>query len=121
MEFCLFLVRRGYVTAEQAIEVFEQQVRRREPIGRLALKGGVITVRQVVKILESQALAHPRQRFGDTGVALGFMTDDQVQELLRKQYQLIPQVEELLVDQGTLSYDEVEQAREQFQARIQAA
>lgn len=105
--FGRFLLRRGLLRPEQLIDALDRQRREQEPIGRIALHRRILRVRDVVAILDRQALA-PHLRFGEIGVALGVLTEDQVAQLLGLQQLTRPPIGEVLVGMGVLTAEQLE-------------
>jgi len=85
LEFIVYLYREGVLDAVEGMAVLDRALQRREPIGRIAVREGILTVKEVVKVLEAQAGTSPRVRFGEAAVRLGFMTQGDLEWMLRNQ------------------------------------
>lgn len=121
MDFLIFLVRDGWLTAEQGFALLELQQRQRPVLGKLALQRGRLRVSQISAILSTQATEAPPRRFGDIAISLGFLTPDTLDLLLREQASLTPSLDTLLQQSGWLSEDALARARQIFALRRQAA
>lgn len=117
MRFILHLVDSGQITPEQAVEGLREHFESTPPLGKLALFSGKMTVRQVVHVLDLQ-VERPQERFGELAVAEGFMTEDDVQELLKRQNSMRRSVEQVLTEQGAISPEALELQKNRW--RLQA-
>jgi hypothetical protein len=74
---CLLdMLQRGSLSSTRVATVARQRKSARTRIGKLALRAGMLTVRQIFTIVEQQSFTE--RPFGETAVALGFMTQDDV-------------------------------------------
>ena len=110
MKFCLYLKNKGLITAEQLVAAIEVQHDKLTPIGQLAIEEGVLSARNVFKVLRCQSDL-PHERFGGVAVELGLMTRDQLEQLLTLQASRKPPLLEILIRQGAVS---TAQANEQL-------
>jgi hypothetical protein len=81
MKFGLYLKNKGVISAEGLIAALEYQQSRMPPVGQLALEEGVLSARQVFKILHGQS-GLPHERFGEVLVHLRILSQPQVDEEL---------------------------------------
>ena len=96
-----YLVQQGKVSAEAFAQAAWLHYQSRLPIGKLALKKGVLKMHQVFEILgESKKKNKP---FGETAIALGYMDEDQLARLLMLQQRMATPVDELLEEAGAWS------------------
>jgi len=102
MKFGLYLKNKGIITAEQLVAALEVQHDRLTPIGQLAMEEGILSARNVFKVLRCQSDL-PHERFGDMAVELGLMTRDQLELLLAVQASRKPPLLDILIRQGALS------------------
>lgn len=102
MHFGLYLKKKGIVTAEQLVDALEVQHSDLVRIGQLAIEEGILSVREVFKVLRCQSDL-PNERFGEIAVDLGLMTKDQLQHLLMVQSNRKPPLVEVLVDREVLT------------------
>ncbi len=84
MQFGLYLVKHGMITANQFAQALEAQLASRPQIGALAIEAGKLSVKQVFSILRTQADT-PHQLFGQLAIQAGFMTEDELVVLLYQQ------------------------------------
>ena len=99
MRFGVYLMRRDVITADQLVEALEEQLKRQPPLGQLAIEEGVLTVREVVEVLQLQAKL-ASTRFGDAAMQLGVLTREQVADLLMQQTDRIPPLTDIVAELG---------------------
>ncbi len=85
LEFIVFLYQRGRIDAVEAMMVMDRALQRRPAIGRIAVREGLLTVKEVMAILSAQAGQSPRRKFGETAVQMGFLSADDLRFLLAAQ------------------------------------
>jgi hypothetical protein len=78
------------------------------PVGQLAMEEGVLSARQVFKILRCQTDL-PHERFGDVAVSMSLMTPAELQRLLLIQWERKPPLAEVLVALRLLSQTQVDE------------
>ena len=105
--FGTHLVERGLISADNLVAAMEEQVRQKPPIGRLALREGVLLVEQVWEILSLQAdhwlkEPPPHRRFGEIATSLGYLAPSDVTRLMDLQSRETPSLGEVLVKLGIL-------------------
>ena len=66
-------------------------------------------MKQVFQVFEEQA-GNERARFGEIAVVLGYITSDELDELLADQVRHRPPIGELLVDTGALTREQLDAA-----------
>ncbi len=84
LDFARFLHDRGLLSAEAAASVRERSHNERLQIGQVLVMNGVMSLRQVMQVLEAQA-EHPQVRFGELAVMLGHLTTVELEGALRQQ------------------------------------
>jgi len=84
MQFGLYLVKHGMITANQFVQALEAQLASRPQIGALAIETGKLSVKQVFGVLRSQA-DMPQEMFGELAVKSGAMAEDELIVLLYHQ------------------------------------
>lgn len=100
-ETALHLLSREVATLEQ-IEAAVAVLRKTRPLlGKLALNEGKLTMPQVFRILEEQAMT--KEYFGEIAVRLGYLDEATLNELLRMQRECSPTLADVLVEQGVIS------------------
>ncbi|MGH1343635.1 MAG: hypothetical protein ACRBN8_18905 [Nannocystales bacterium] len=83
-DFCTFLVDRGLMEPSDAEDVRARAASERTPIGQLLVMRGVLSVRQVMTLLELQADL-PGVRFGELALRVGYVTTVQLEDALKFQ------------------------------------
>jgi hypothetical protein len=106
MHFGLYLRRKGTISADQLVCALESQVNNLVPIGQLALEEGLLSARDIFRVLQAQS-GSPAERFGDLAVEMGLMTRDQVMRLLMVQADRRPKIADILVEQGVLNREQL--------------
>ena len=107
MKFGLYLKKKGVITAEELVSAFDYQQSRMPPVGQLAMEEGVLSARQVFKVLRCQS-GIPHERFGEVAVGMGMMTPAELQRLLMIQWERKPPLAEVLVTLRLLSASQVD-------------
>jgi hypothetical protein len=108
MKFGLYLKQKGILSADALVDALEYQQSRMPPVGQLAMEEGVLSARQVFKVLHCQS-GIPHERFGDVAVGMGMMTPAELQRLLMIQWERKPPLAEVLVALKILSPTQVEE------------
>lgn len=103
--FGLHLTEKGLLSPEQLVDALNTQRDETDAIGRIALYGRFLTVKDVSKILNVQATEPGR--FGEVGVRLGLLTNSDVRKLLDLQRRSRPPLGEILVRNGILSKEKM--------------
>ena len=88
-EFVVYLYQQGRLDAAESMMVMDRLVNRRPPLGRLAVREGLLSVKEVMAILAAQSGQAQRLRFGETAVQLGYLTASDLEWLLRAQQALV--------------------------------
>jgi hypothetical protein len=108
VKFGLYLVRNGIISAEELVGALEVQNRTNVPIGQLAIEERLMSAREVFQVLHHQRdMLHRHELFGEIAVDKGFITHDELQRLLVLQMDRKPPLEDVLVEQGVLTRDEM--------------
>lgn len=102
VRFASFLVSRGAVTAEHALAALVRQRDARPTAGFIAVQSGLMTVEALTVMLEWMA---PDEGFGEAAVRLGYLTEDDLGRLIRKQEQGVPPLGDCLIEAGVLTGD----------------
>jgi hypothetical protein len=108
------LVERGFLTPEQALDAFDEQLAKRTPLGRLAVSNGKLTMAQVFTVLDAQA--GTRRLFGEIAIEMGFLTAADVQDLLREQRRISPTLIDILERRGVATHKVLEAEYRNFLA-----
>jgi len=104
------------VDIEHALEL---QQKGRTPLGRLALKSHHLSLKEVMDILKIQAdgignIDCPAQKFGEIAVTYGFMSEANLQRLIKMQISQQAKLGEILVQMGVLSVAERDRLLSEF-------
>ena len=101
-----YLVETGKITKEQLIDVINKQDSVRVKLGLLAVSEGLMTTQQAEEVGLMQA--EQDKRFGDIAVDLGYLTQDQVARLLKKQGGAYLSFMQNLMDEDLIDMDEID-------------
>lgn len=117
MNFGDYLVRQSIIREKDLTRTLEIQKTDRIPLGQLALQEGLIDNKALFRILSRQRKVEGRnQTFGQLAIQLGYLSQEQVNELLKMQSQTNRLLGELLVFQGLVSQVEMIKALKKFRA-----
>jgi len=106
MHFGLYLTEKGILSSEQFIEVLKCQLTSRPLLGAIAIETGKLSTKQVFYILRAQTEAHD-QLFGELAVELGFLTDEDVADLILRQSMRVRPMQQLISELGFVSPEEL--------------
>jgi len=90
-----YLVNRGIVQEADVYDALDYQQRNRVPIGALALKKKLLTMKQVMTVLNQQC--DTNKLFGEMAVQLGLLQEKDVEDLLEEQRKLCLPIGEILL------------------------
>jgi two-component system chemotaxis sensor kinase CheA len=99
VRFVTFLVRRGTLTAVQALDVLERHHGGRPTLSRLAIESGRISVQRMFELL---AKLKAGDQFATKAVELGYLTEIDLGSLLLLQERALAPLPEWLVTNGVL-------------------
>nr|WP_320115436.1 DnaJ domain-containing protein [uncultured Desulfuromonas sp.] len=105
LELGLYLYYRGIISYSEMIEALVWQRRQRPVLGDLAERWGWLSAADVKRI---NSYHGRRGRFGARAVELGYLTQFQVQVLLRYQRQLQKRYGQYFVEQGRMTNADIE-------------
>ena len=105
MFFGEYLIEKGHVSMQQVLDALDRQREMIVTIGRLARREKVLSDDQIYMILNRQTETHCP--FGEAAVALGFLSGEQLEELLALQLNR-PKIGEILVSMNALSKESME-------------
>lgn len=117
-KFGLYLKKKDLITADELIAAIEDQHTQMPPIGQLAIEEGVLSPRQVFKVLRCQS-GIPHERFGEVAVGMGMMKPTELNRLLMIQWQRKPSLAAVLVKLKILSPSDVDDQLEQYREAMQ--
>ncbi len=117
MNFGDYLVRQNIIREKDLTQTLEMQKIDRIPLGQLALQKGLIDNKVLFRILSRQRKEEGRnQTFGQLAIQLGYLTEEQISELLKMQIRTNRLLGELLVSQEFVSQVEMIKALKKFRA-----
>ncbi len=93
-----FLLNKGVVTKEQLIDAMQKESTTNIQLGTLAMHASLMDAAQVEDVKIAQT--HEDKRFGELCVEKGYLTEEQVQELLDSQYPKYLLLGQILEDDG---------------------
>lgn len=103
--FIEFLLERNLISANVARRLIEEKRYVREPIGTIAVSHGLLRPDQIDVILDHQDDSN--KRFGEIAAELGFLTQQQVETLIKIQQARVPtDIAEVLALAGVMSCED---------------
>lgn len=109
-----YLVEKGRISVDQSRAIFDELKRVRAKLGLIAVHEGLMTEYQADTVNMLQATMD--KRFGDLAVEKGFLTDNQVQELLRKQGDPYLSLAQALENLGIMRLTDLDLLMKKYQA-----
>ncbi len=110
-----FLVAKGLVDEDVLMVALDIQRQSRRPLGQIALQTGLITKKDLLKILTEQRKELPLDKsFGLIALELGILTTDQVDSLVASQSESNAMLGEILVGQDRLTKAQLTQSLQEF-------
>lgn len=110
-----FLVDKGLVDEETLVIALDQQRQVNSPLGQVALKAGLISKKDLYRILTEQRRPESRDKsFGLIALELDILTVEQVDLLVAQQSESNLMLGEILVEEGALSKNQLLQCLEEF-------
>ena len=101
-----YLVSTGKISRSQLDQALADQDTVRVKLGLIAVTEGMMTLEQTIEVNRLQALRD--QRFGDIAVEKGYLTEEQVGKLLKKQGNAYLTFIQTMVDSQLLDMEDVE-------------
>ena len=108
MQFGMYLVDNGLLSTQAFYKALKLQMRSRPQLGTIAIQSRRLTVKQMFIILQEQCDT-PQQMFGEIAVRLGYLTNEDLNQLLDEQSRHMASLRDLLVEHGFLSAEVVDQ------------
>ena len=96
-----YLVHTGRISKEQLSEVIEHEREARVKLGLIAVAEKLMSQEQADEINHLQTLMD--KRFGDIAVERGYLTEDQVAQLLKKQGNIYMLFVQTLIDEDVMT------------------
>ena len=107
LDFSRFLLDRGLLSAKTAASVRDRSHNERLQIGQILVMNGVLSVRQVMEVLEAQ-VEDPGVRFGELAVTLGHLTTVELEAALRQQREYRRHQMEIVLKDGLVPRSELD-------------
>ncbi len=114
--FLQYLVNCGSLDDKVIFDAMNLQKKRRMAFGRVALEEKLLTVKQVLTILDEQ-IDTPKL-FGEIAIDLGYLTEKDVLRILEIREERIPRIENILVEMGQISRNELDYLMEKYQKEV---
>lgn len=108
-----YLVNKGRISVEQYYQLFDELKRVRAKLGLIAVHEGLMTEYQADTVNMLQATMD--MRFGDLAVEKGFLTPDQVQEMLKKQGNPYLSLAQALENMGIMRLNDLDLLMKKYQ------
>jgi uncharacterized protein YlaN (UPF0358 family) len=108
MQFGMFLVDNGVLSTQAFYKALKLQMRSRPQLGTIAIQSRRLTVKQMFIILQEQCDS-PQQMFGEIAIRLGYLTSEDLHQLLEEQSRHMTSLRDILVEHGFLSAEVVDQ------------
>ncbi|MCR4691008.1 MAG: chemotaxis protein CheX [Lachnospiraceae bacterium] len=109
-----YLVNTGYLSEEEFKDVLADKDKARVKLGVIAVTEKLMSSEQADEVNRLQAMMD--KRFGDIAIEKGYLTDDQVGRLLKKQGNSYMIFVQTLLDKNLMSLDEVDTMLKHFQS-----
>ena len=107
MLFGQYLTHIGAVRPDDVLAALDDQDRRVERFGRIAVKNRLLTPAQLLRLLDAQ-IVH-RRKLGETAIAFGYLNADQVTQVLIEQKEQRRPIGALLVERGAIDENELQE------------
>jgi hypothetical protein len=112
LDTALIILAKGWATIEQLSEAAQWRRSQRPKIGELAVCEGRMTVAQVFRVLEHEAV-HGGP-FGEIAVERGLLSETDLYELLQIQATRTPKLTAILLAKGVLTEQQIEIVKQQI-------
>lgn len=110
-----YLVETGKIKKDDLLKVLESLNETRVKMGLLAVTEGMMTIEQAEAVNQLQATMD--KRFGDIAVEKGYLTDEQISNLLKKQGNTYLAFAQALVNADLLQMKDLEEVMDGFQQK----
>ena len=108
MQFGMYLVDNGLLSTQAFYKALKLQMKSRPQLGTIAIQTRRLTVKQMFVILQEQCDT-PQQMFGEIAVRLGYLTSEDLTQLLEEQSQHMASLRDVLVEHGFLAAHVIDQ------------
>jgi hypothetical protein len=120
MQFAMYLVDNGVISCEEFFEALKLQLSTRPQLGALAIETRRLTFRQVFSILRTQC-DEPNTLFGELAVRLGYLTGQDISQLLAEQASRAMPLAEVLVENNFITSEQAERHYAEYRRCMQQA
>jgi hypothetical protein len=117
LDTALIVLGNGWATVAQLSEAAQLRRSSRPKIGELAIHEGRMTIAQVFRVLEHEAVNGGL--FGENAVEKGLLNEADLYELLRIQAAKTPELTAILLTQGVLTEQQVEAVKQQIKSQYE--
>jgi uncharacterized protein YlaN (UPF0358 family) len=104
----MYLVDNGLLSTQAFYKALKLQMKSRPQLGTIAIQTRRLTVKQMFVILQEQCDT-PQQMFGEIAVRLGYLTSEDLNQLLEEQSQHMASLRDVLVEHGFLAAHVIDQ------------
>ncbi len=111
-----FLIEWEVLDEVKALDVLDQQQKETPPIGRLALKEGILDMKQIFSVLGAQVDSD--LKFGEIAISLGFMTLPELEQLLTLQKNSRPGLNLIVTEMGLAKAETLQSLHKEFLSRV---
>lgn len=102
-----YLMEKGFLTGEQFRDILNEQQKVRVKLGLIAVAEGLMTQEEADRVNQLQAVMD--RRFGDIAVEKGYLTEGQVNSLLKKQGNAYLAFAQAMENQQLMTIEQLEQ------------
>lgn len=120
MQFGVYLVENDVISSDEFFEAVKLQLRTRPQIGALAIEMQKLNVRQVFSLLNEQCDA-PGELFGELAIKAGYLTAEELSQLVQEQTRRAVPLHELLVEVGILTPEDADRHYRDFRRVMEQA
>ena len=120
MQFGVYLVENDIISSDEFFEAVKLQLRTRPQIGALAIEMQKLNVRQVFALLSRQCDS-PGEIFGELALKAGFLTAEELSQLVQEQSRRAVPLHELLVEIGVLAPEDAKRHYRDFRLTMEQA
>ena len=108
MQFGMYLVDNGFLSTQAFYKALKLQLQSRPQLGTIAIQTRRLTVKQMFTILQEQCDT-PQEMFGEVAIRLGYLTNEDLHQLLEEQTRHMASLRDILVEHGFLRAEVVDQ------------
>ena len=110
-----YLISKGFITKEELDNALFEQKKNRIPLGQLALQTGMISPREMFRLLSGQRKrGKDAPSFGKLAVELNILNENNIDSLLKLQSQTTALLGEVLVSIGIMTKMELFHATKEY-------